>query len=448
MSKPAANVDSIQATSAPFSANHLNQIFQVSPKHADRLISRENGWLEFKASFNWAGREEYARTIAAFANNRGGYLVFGVKDKPHEVLGIDIRKFDSVDPTDISRYFNEVFGVEIAWEAKAVEFAGKTLLLIYVFPATRKPVIAAVSGQKGTLAEGDIYYRYRGRTQRIRYTELQQLLEEQRRSEQASWLRLLRQIARVGIQNTALVDLTSGKGVGPGSTFVIDESLLPQLKFLKQGEFVETGGAPAVRLVGDATSMPTGLIRPAKKVTVAKAINTPDIVSAFLQQEPLDSPLEYVDRICFEASAYLPVYYFLHIAKTSRAAAIARLNTLQSTSPSRRRLIERLSGSDVLHLAPPKETTSEGGRLRAEYMEKHKASAVKASIPATHLKHAVKALRSLAPDEIDNQYSRELLLSWFKKYYGGVDPGLSDEIRRAIAYLDQVLFRGTQIPSS
>lgn len=443
MAKQSENLDSIQATSAPFSANHINQICQVSPKQPDRLISRENGWLEFKASFNWAGREEYARTIAAFANNKGGYLVFGVKDKPHEVLGIDTRKFDAVDPTDISRYFNDVFGVEIAWEAKAVEFAGKMLLLLYVFPAVRKPVIAAVSGSKGHLVEGDIYYRYRGRTQRIRYPELQQLLEEQRRSEQASWLRLLRQIARVGIQNTALVDLTSGKGAGPGSTFVIDEALLPQLKFLKQGEFVETGGAPALRLVGDATSMPTGLIRPAKKVTVAKAINTPDIVSAFLRQEQVAIPLEYVDRICFEASAYLPVYYFLHLAKISRDDAIARLNALQSTSPSRRRLIERLSGSDILYLAPPKDTTSEGGRLRAEYIEKFKTHTVKASIPAAHVKHAVKALRSLAPNEVDNPSCRELLHLWFNKYYGGVVPGLSDEIRRAIAYLDQVCYRGT-----
>lgn len=63
MSKPAANVDSIQATSAPFSANHLNQIFQVSPKHADRLISRESGWLEFKDSFNWAGRGSNRRLV-------------------------------------------------------------------------------------------------------------------------------------------------------------------------------------------------------------------------------------------------------------------------------------------------------------------------------------------------------------------------------------------------
>jgi hypothetical protein len=440
--KPAdVATDSIQTSSAPFSALHLNQIFQVSPKQADRLISRENGWLEFKASFNWAGREEYARTIAAFANNKGGYLVFGVKDKPHTVSGIDAKKFETVDPAEISRYFNDVFGVEIDWEAKTVEFTEKTLLLFYVFPSTRKPVIAAVSGSKGHLVEGDIYYRYRGRTQRIRYPELQQLLEEQRRSEQASWLRLLRQIARVGIQNTALVDLTSGKGVGPGSAFFIDEALLPGLKFLKHGEFVEKTGAPAIRLIGDATSMPSGIIRPARKIAVAKAINTPDIVRAFLRHEAVSNPLDYIDRICFEASAFLPTYYFLNLAKMRREDAVAHLTALPSTNPSRRRLIERLAGTDELYLTPPKDISAEGGRLRAEYIEKHIAKAVKAGVPTSHVRHAVKAIRSLSPTDMDDPYCCGLLLAWFDKHYGGPDPGLSDEIRRAICYLDQVRYR-------
>jgi hypothetical protein len=439
--KLAAAADGIQASSAPFSTLHLNQIFQVSPRQPDRLISRESGWLEFKSSFNWAGREEYARTIAAFANNKGGYLVFGVKDKPHVVVGIDTKKFEAVDPTDISRYFNDVFAVEIDWEAKTVEFAGKTLLLFYVFPAARKPIIAAVTGDRRHLIEGDIYYRYRGRTQRIRYPELQQLLEELRRAEQAAWFRLLRQIAKVGIQNTALVDLTTGKGTAPGSSFVIDEALLPQLKFIREGEFVEKAGSPAVRLIGDASTMPAGIVRPTKKVTVAKAINTPDIVRAFLQEEAVSGPLEYLDRICFEASAFLPAYYFLHLAKLSRAEGATRLATLPSTNPSRRRLIERLSGDDMLHLPPPKDTYTEGSRLRAEYIEKHKARTVKPSVPAPHLRHAVKAIRSLAPSEIDHAYCRALLLAWFDKHYGGNDAGLSDEIRRAICYIDRERFR-------
>lgn len=369
--------------------------------------------------------------------------MFGVKDKPHVVAGVDVKKIENVDPADMTRYFNDVFGVEIGWEAKSIDFGGKTVLLLYVFPAARKPVIAAVTGDKRHLIEGEIYYRYRGRTQRIRYTELQLLLEEQRRSEQASWLRLLRQIARVGIRNTAVVDLTTGKGVGPGSSFLIEESLLSQVKFLKNGEFVEEKGAPAIRLIGDATALPVGFTALGKKVKVpaARAINTPDIVRAFLQQEGVSRPLDYLDRICFEASAFLPAYYFLHLAKINRPEAVARLSGISSTNPSRRKLIERLSGADTLFLAPPKDTFTEGGRLRAIFMEKHKRMAVKPAVAASEIRHAVKAVRSLARAEIDHAYCNALLQAWFDKHYGGSDAGLSDEIRRAICYLDQVRYR-------
>ncbi len=45
MVKSVTDPDIILVTAAPFSAIHLNQIFQESPKQGDRLISRENGWL-------------------------------------------------------------------------------------------------------------------------------------------------------------------------------------------------------------------------------------------------------------------------------------------------------------------------------------------------------------------------------------------------------------------
>lgn len=35
----------------PFTRDELNRIFAVSPKHPDRLISRENNRLEFKEAF-------------------------------------------------------------------------------------------------------------------------------------------------------------------------------------------------------------------------------------------------------------------------------------------------------------------------------------------------------------------------------------------------------------
>lgn len=435
------NEDIIQISSAPFSQPHLNQIFQYSPKHQDRLISRESAWLEFKESFNWSGREEYARTVAAFANNKGGYLVFGVKNSPHIIVGIDVKKFESVDPADISKYFHNVFDVEIGWEAKLIPAGDKTLLLFYVFPAARKPIISAITGHKQNIAEGDIYYRYRGRTQRIRYPELQQLLEEQRRFEQASWLRLLRQIAHVGIQNTAVIDLTSGKGIAPGSSFLIDEKMLKQVKFLKEGEFVDKAGAPAVQLIGNVTSLPSGVIRPTNKVEIARTINTPDIINAFLKTTRVANPLEFVDRICFENSAFLPTYYFIHLANISRVEAVSRLERLQSTNSSRKGLIKRLSGDDELYVPPPKATSSESGRLRTEFIDKLKRKKVKSAIPDEYVKYAVKAIRSLAPDEIQHDYCCKLLAAWFNMYYGGADSQLSDEIRRSICYLDRAKYR-------
>jgi len=37
----------------PFSQEDLNEIFKISPRDTERVISRENSSLEFKESFGW-----------------------------------------------------------------------------------------------------------------------------------------------------------------------------------------------------------------------------------------------------------------------------------------------------------------------------------------------------------------------------------------------------------
>ncbi len=37
----------------PFSQEALNEIFKISPKDPERVISRESSSLEFKESFGW-----------------------------------------------------------------------------------------------------------------------------------------------------------------------------------------------------------------------------------------------------------------------------------------------------------------------------------------------------------------------------------------------------------
>lgn len=73
------------------------------------LYHRESQTLEFKESFNFAGLSEYFRDFAAFANNKGGWLIFGVKDRPkRELIGLNDKsseQFDKIDPEKISGFY-------------------------------------------------------------------------------------------------------------------------------------------------------------------------------------------------------------------------------------------------------------------------------------------------------------------------------------------------------
>ncbi len=66
----------------------IEQILETRPDGT--LYHRESQTLEYKESFNFAGLAEYFRDFAAFANNKGGYLIFGIKDKPRrELIGLN-----------------------------------------------------------------------------------------------------------------------------------------------------------------------------------------------------------------------------------------------------------------------------------------------------------------------------------------------------------------------
>ena len=82
-------------------------------KKDGNLYHRESQYLEFKESFNFAGLADYFHDFAGFANNKGGYLIFGVKDRPkRELIGLKtnaIAQFDKLDPEKISGYLLDIF---------------------------------------------------------------------------------------------------------------------------------------------------------------------------------------------------------------------------------------------------------------------------------------------------------------------------------------------------
>lgn len=439
MSRAPKQVALAQYSTEPFSDLNLAAIFKFDETNPRRLSTRESGWLEFKQSFSWANKAEYAKTIAAFANSRGGYIVFGVRDRPREIIGTEISRWENTDPRDISEFLNQSLGVEIEWEGHIVSVLDVQLVVVYVREARKKPVIAAQS-HKGVLTEGEIYYRYRGRSQKIRYADLQNLLEEQRRNEQANWLKLFRQIAKSGIENIALIDLVSGQGNGPGSKFFIDQETLPQLKFIREGHFVEHNGAPAIRLIGDASTVPQTFIQPERKVLAFRNIHLPDIIEAFLNKTQVENPLQFIRQLCFESTAYLPLYYFANLANLDSTDRIRDLiKSIQSTSTSRKKLLDRLDSTDDLSLPIPKGNHQTAGKLRLEKLGMLLQEELTANIEVSDIKSTLEAIRCLQSDQINESYLNPILLSWFNQHY--TLSGHADLFRRAICHLDRIKYR-------
>jgi len=427
-------------TISPFPPEILAEIFKTSPEAPDRLLSRESGRLEFKESYNWNSWPEYSRTLAGFANAEGGFIIFGVGDRPRRLKGLRSNAFEEEDPGRITEYLNDLLSPAICWEATTHGISGKTFGLVYVHPAVHKPVIATKSVDK-IFREGDIFYRYRGRTQRIKYPELHQLLEEQRRRERNDWLRHFLKVAKIGVENAAVMDLATGLVTGPRGSFVIDESLLPKIKFIKEGEFKETSGAPTLKLVGEVKPLKGGFIQPVRTVTMTKpvVIRTPDIVHAFLDRKRVIEPAEYIKQLCFEPSSMLPVYCFMRQASMDKNDALELIKGVRSRGPSRDRLIARLKSDDELLPYPIPGPVSPSAIKRAGFRERILAKGSLEGVQPADFRYAIQAVRSLIKKEIDADFLFPLLKGWFDVYYADREVNIAGDLRVAICHVDKVL---------
>lgn len=314
----------------PLSADILTNLFRTSPKDPLRIINREGSTIEFKESYSHANMAQYFKTIAAFANNSGGYIIFGVGDNPRRLLGLKEKKlsqFEELKFEEFTKNLLEYFSPEIRWGHCTFEYKGMSFGVIYTQPLLNKPCICKKSydtqNPKYTLKEGDIFYRYGGRSERIRYEELSAIIDHARKVEEQLWLNFAQRAAKVGIENACLLDLGTGKITGNGGSIVIDENLLSKIAFIKEGEFVETKGKPAIRLIGDIEDVSTGKIVVRETTRkVVKAIEPNDLIKAFLKGINVEDPLEYIRAICSATTGNYPIYFLLQQANASINDAI------------------------------------------------------------------------------------------------------------------------------
>lgn len=220
-----------------------------------KILRRDSRRLEFKEQFNFAALADYFRDFAAFANNAGGYLVFGVTDSPRTPAGMSEKSsdsFDKLDPEKLTGLLNGCFSSEIIWNATMIEVDGKKFAAFCINPSLEKPVICSKDeGKDQVLKDGTVYYRYGGRTQVIRSGELQAIISQRIKETNAAWIDHVQQIGVAGPQKAVLLSETDLEAPNTGARFVVDRKLANKIKFVKKGHFKDDASEPAMRLVGD-----------------------------------------------------------------------------------------------------------------------------------------------------------------------------------------------------
>jgi hypothetical protein len=219
------------------------------------LAITETDQVECKKSVNFV-----MKTIAAFANNKGGYFVFGVENGTFNVVGLPDDKFEKYDLNKLNQNIRDQLGIGLEILTTTHQIDGKKVGVVYVGEAHTKPVIF-IHNADGA-AQGHIYYRYPGEDRLISPTDLQRLIEQRlQQLSQTILSKHLANIMRFGIENAAVLNLSTGEIDGKAGAFLIDEALLPKLSFVKDGEFVERSGAPTLKLIGE--------VAPAKATVIA-----------------------------------------------------------------------------------------------------------------------------------------------------------------------------------
>ena len=227
-----------------FSNARIKLLFETRKNNPNLIKRRESDTLECKQNFNWANKINYGKLFCSFANHRGGYVIFGVRNKPHELIGLQNDRFSNKDLSEITQYLNEHFSPSIEWHSYEHEQKGNKFGIIYVAELKDKPVMCIKHDTRTSdiIKEGEIYYRYCGQTRVIRAVDLHRIINERIETERKNWQEMLIKMAKLNPEHTEIFDAERGMLEIKDKTIIIDESILSKLKYIKEGELNKKKG--------------------------------------------------------------------------------------------------------------------------------------------------------------------------------------------------------------
>lgn len=427
---PAVTLSPASGEMDPVSDAVLRAMFAKDPSGNWRLTSGETDTVECKTSFSLRHAAPWLRAVAALANNRGGYIVFGVRDKDEagicKAVGLTGTDFRDADPGKVTERLQSAFQPTPRTRKAILEIEGKLIGVLHVERHESRPVIATKNdGGGGEIKEGDIFHRYAGASRRISYGDLRAMLDERDLKTREAILPMVQRLLELGPDRAMVADLAAGKLTDGKTSIELSEEFVERLAVIKEGEFVDGAGAPALRLIGD--------IKAAAPVTVRRGILTRDDMRRAFLADNLDAEaIDYL-RVAVEMSGsdWLPIRYFANRAGMSREQMSAFIDG--SPGPPKQRALcrQRLSTPDQAY--NDAKGPALAMRQKLEGGETVFANGLKIARAAAQAVQGLGRPLSLDPAPLKLMLAQCLTLA-----AAGEDQFTKSAVRRAIARLDEL----------
>lgn len=399
----------------------------------DYIENEESETIEYKQSFGAIKDDKLLRSIQGMANNKGGFIVFGISEenndsiKKYYIKGIDEKQYKSFmqDNKRINEVLNSNFRESIRFKRDCKEINQKLVVYIQIFESNDKPLINN---------NGDIYYRYNAETRKIAKLDLLRIINERKEKElHLTMQKHIENIFKNGIENSAILNVITGEVEGKGGNFLINQDLLPEIAFIKEGHFVEKGGTPALILKGSVEAISAD--RVIISHNVHKNIDEKYIYEIFFLQKDID---KQEAEACIEAMAefqasLLPMRYFMQKADMNKDKLIEFLVNISNNARKKSFVNNKI---EII-----KENKPEKSKCQNEFIGNinNKVSLLEIIKKDDDMRKISDAIMNFNKDQIDKEYILSELFALYDHCIKNYNDKVS-HVRKAIAYIDRIFF--------
>lgn len=424
----------------PVDKSTIEAMFEEDAGGTWRFRAGETDEHECKANFGFKYASTWLRAVAALANNRGGYILFGVHDadkvktggvdKSYAVVGLSSDEFANADPAEFTKQLKAKLDPTPRVRSAVACIGEKTIGVLHVEQHAGRPVI--LTKQDGDLREGDIFFRYPGQSSRIKYADLRAILDARDMEARQQVLPLVERLLRLGPDRALVADLDAGLLDDGRRPITIDPSLVEQLTFIREGDFSEVEGAPTLRLIGEVQATGGGGAFDSRGV-----LTDANLLLNFLRRETLFKPEEYI-RYAVEAShaEWLPIFYFALKAGFDKAALVNFLESLDGSARRRCKFVERAKGERTALYAYVGSPASTLKRIVAGDL-----TGPTTSKEASNVAMAICGLTSIGGLEVGKLL--ELVTTCYGLAHADTKQAGMSNVRRAACRLDELLYPGS-----